>query len=233
MASQKDMLEIMGGHVFIFAHFLVPKSKLISYHFSFVEGCLQGCHYLLELSKESPVCPCFLISSQTRQNVHLHKHLNAKQGSVPKTNQQSQDSFVLFFFFWIIAFPISYQFNQHTLSQGNYTCSRRCVSKQNSKFVSARIRWILQLTWEKNISLNSPRNPLQIKTKITGKMVLLPKYILYFFEHETTSYYALKCSFWHWGEAHMFWFSSQSREKISWVFFGPTEGDYDLFKCVW
>lgn len=98
MASQKDMLEIMGGHVFIFAHFLVPKSKLISYHFSFVEGCLQGCHCLLELSKESPVCPCFLISSQTRQNVHLHKHLNAKQGSVPKTNQQSQDSFVLFFF---------------------------------------------------------------------------------------------------------------------------------------
>lgn len=108
MASQKDMLEIMGGHVFIFAHFLVPKSKLIPY-FSFIEGHLQGCHGLLALSKDSPLCPCVLISFQARhgkmctytstsvQNVALYQ----------KTHQHSQGSFIpsLFFIFLNNCFP--------------------------------------------------------------------------------------------------------------------------------
>lgn len=103
-ASQKDMWEIMGGHVFIFAHFLVPKSKLISYHFSLVEGYLQGCHCLLELPKGSPMCPCFLISFQAR---HRCAHAQAPQCKTWLCTKKliSNPRVLLFLFFLNNCFP--------------------------------------------------------------------------------------------------------------------------------
>lgn len=152
-----------------------------------------------------------------------------------KTNQQSQGSLVPFFFFFLNnCFPYFFLTNsanilylkEITLAHVGVWVSRMASLSQLE--LDGYCNYLgkehfPKFTWESSTDQNKDHWK-------DGSLALIH---LVFFEHVTTSYYSVKCSFWHWGEAHMFWFSSWSGEQISWVFlFGPAEADYELFKCV-